>query len=198
LNEGSIAAPTAGLHFTEPLLNAIALKGVKIRELTLHVGVGTFRPVRTEIVEDHVMDMEHFEIPGSLKVEMEEAKASGRRIVAVGTTTTRSLEGYFSGIYRNGSKIPPSPVPRTRARGKGIFSGKCDLEPIRGTTDIFIYPGYTFRAINSLITNFHLPHSTPLMLVCALAGRENIFTAYHEAIMNGYRFLSYGDAMLIV
>jgi S-adenosylmethionine:tRNA ribosyltransferase-isomerase len=198
MTEGSIAAPTAGLHFTEPLLDAITSKGVKIRELTLHVGVGTFRPVRSERVEDHIMDMEYFEIPGSLINEMRQTRANGRRIVAVGTTTTRSLEGYFSGVYRNGSKIPPSPVPHTKSHVKCISSGKSDPEPIRGTTDIFIYPGHVFRAIDSLITNFHLPHSTPLMLVCALAGRENIFTAYHEAIRNGYRFLSYGDAMLIV
>lgn len=199
LNEGSIAAPTAGLHFTDALLSAITAKGVKIRELTLHVGIGTFRLIRTLMVEDHSMDREHFEIEKALIAEIQETRALGKRIVAVGTTTTRSLEGYFSGTYSNGSEPFSPPVLHTALPVKKGGAGKMKAsECVRGTTDIFIYPGYTFTAIDSLITNFHLPRSTPLMLVCALAGREKILTAYNAAIASGYRFLSYGDAMLIV
>jgi S-adenosylmethionine:tRNA ribosyltransferase-isomerase len=198
-NEGSIAAPTAGLHFTDVLLSSTASKGVKIRELTLHVGVGTFRPIRTLMLEDHVMDREHFEIEKAIIAEIQEAKASGKRIVAVGTTSTRSLEGYFSGRYNNGSKPPSPSVSHAGSPLKKVGTGRMKMpQSVIGTTDIFIYPGYTFMAIDSLVTNFHLPRSTPLMLVCALAGRENILTAYNEAITNRYRFLSYGDAMLIV
>jgi S-adenosylmethionine:tRNA ribosyltransferase-isomerase len=174
--EGSIAAPTAGLHFTDILLHKISSKGVKIRELTLHVGIGTFRPVRTERVEEHSMDTEYFEIDKRLISEIQETKASGKRIVSVGTTTTRALEGYKSGkcyvISQNGK--------------------------LKGKTSIFIHPGYTFKLIDSLITNFHLPRSTPLLLTSAFSGRENLLNAYKEAIARGYRFLSYGDAMLIV
>jgi S-adenosylmethionine:tRNA ribosyltransferase-isomerase len=192
-NEGSIAAPTAGLHFTNPLFDAIASRGVRIRKLTLHVGIGTFRPVRTEVVEDHSMEREYFEIPRALIAEIREAKASGNRVVAVGTTTTRCLEGYFSGIYNNGSGKKVSPEAHVEEPFKTSRPRQ-----ITGTTDIFIYPGYHFKAIDSLITNFHLPRSTPLILVCALAGREKILFAYREAMADGYRFLSYGDAMLIV
>jgi len=199
MKEGSIAAPTAGLHFTDVLLSSIASKGVKIRELTLHVGVGTFRPIRTLMLEDHFMDMEHFEIEKAIITEIQEAKASGKRIVAVGTTSTRSLEGYFSGRYNNGSKSPSPPFSHAWPPLEKVGTGGMKVpQSVTGTTDIFIYPGYTFMAIDSLVTNFHLPRSTPLMLVCALAGRENILTAYNEAIANRYRFLSYGDAMLIV
>lgn len=196
-NEGSIAAPTAGLHFTAPLLDELSAKGVKIRELTLHVGVGTFRPVRAEMVEDHCMDREYFEIPDSVISEVRETKAMGKRIVAVGTTTTRSLEGYFSGIYKH---IPiNTSASNADVRSHGPSEGtSAGLQAVTGTTDLFIYPGYVFKAVSSLITNFHLPRSTPLMLVCALAKKENILRAYREAIANKYRFLSYGDAMLIL
>ncbi len=197
--EGSIAAPTAGLHFTRALLEGLSARGVSVRELTLHVGVGTFRPIRTHSVEAHEMQREYFEIPDALIREIRSAKASGRRVVAVGTTTTRSLEGYFSGRYRNGSASSTSSasphVPLTQSTGE--MTQERD-STVRGTTDLFIYPGYTFRAIDALITNFHLPRSTPLMLVCALAGKDKIFAAYREAIRLGYRFLSYGDAMLIL
>jgi S-adenosylmethionine:tRNA ribosyltransferase-isomerase len=199
MNEGSIAAPTAGLHFTDRLLDELLSKGVKIRELTLHVGVGTFRPIRTELLKDHSMDMEYFEIPTTMIAEIQEAKKTGKRIVAVGTTTTRSLEGYFSGIYNNSSMSPSSTHSWAAVtENKVNTGGMIGHESIKGTTDIFIYPGYAFQAIDSLITNFHLPRSTPLMLVCALAGREKILSAYKEAIANSYRFLSYGDAMLIL
>jgi S-adenosylmethionine:tRNA ribosyltransferase-isomerase len=174
--EGSIAAPTAGLHFTERLLKEIASKGIVLRELTLHVGIGTFKPVRTEDVEEHYMEPEYFEIDKDLISEIKDSKASGKRVVSVGTTTTRAIEGYMSGrcniISRNGK--------------------------LKGTTDIFIYPGYTFCVIDSLITNFHLPGSTPLMLTSALCGRDKLMNAYKEAIARKYRFLSYGDAMLII
>lgn len=196
---GSIAAPTAGLHFTDTLLDAIHAKGIVIRELTLHVGIGTFRPVRTEMVEDHAMETEYFEIPKAVIAEVRAAKSSGKRIVAVGTTTTRLLEGYFSGVYKNGSTNPSCPILCSGAPENKFCSLKtAHNQCVTGTTDIFIYPGHSFRVIDSLVTNFHLPRSTPLMLVCALAGKERIFTAYNKAIANKYRFLSYGDAMLIL
>lgn len=174
--EGSIAAPTAGLHFTDALLKEITAKGIMLRELTLHVGVGTFRPIRTELLEEHSMDNEYFEIDKRLISEIREIKASGKRVISVGTTTTRAIEGYASGrrnvIAQNGR--------------------------MQGTTDIFIYPGYIFKIVDSLITNFHLPRSTPLMLASALCTWGNLSRAYKEAIARGYRFLSYGDAMLIL
>jgi S-adenosylmethionine:tRNA ribosyltransferase-isomerase len=174
--EGSIAAPTAGLHFTDSLLRDIAARGVKVREVTLHVGVGTFKPIRADNVDEHAMDEEYFELDQGLLSEIGEVKAAGKKIVTVGTTATRALEGYASGrcsvVSRNGK--------------------------LKGRTNIFIYPGYAFKVIDALITNFHMPRSTPLMLVSALTGRENLLAAYREAIAGGYRFLSYGDAMLIL
>ncbi|MBM4136617.1 MAG: tRNA preQ1(34) S-adenosylmethionine ribosyltransferase-isomerase QueA [Nitrospira sp.] len=190
--EGSIAAPTAGLHFTEGLLKEIKAKGVTIRELTLHIGIGTFKPILTSNVEAHCMDKEYFEIDKKLISEMKETKASGKRVVTVGTTTTRAIEGYMSGRYTNNTN-PPSPPLLKRGKG-GLLGSKF----ISGTTDIFIYPGYQFRAIDSLITNFHLPKSTPLMLTSALCGWEKLKNAYEEAIARRYRFFSYGDAMLFL
>jgi len=174
--EGSIAAPTAGLHFTRGLLDTIASKGVLVRSLTLHVGIGTFRPVKALNIEDHRMDEELFEMDASLIFEIEQTKKAGNRVIAVGTTTTRTLEGYMSNICT-------------------VFSSN---GTIKGSTNIFIYNGYSFRAIDSLITNFHLPGSTPLMLTAALAGRENLLNAYHVALSDRYRFFSYGDAMLVL
>jgi S-adenosylmethionine:tRNA ribosyltransferase-isomerase len=174
--EGSIAAPTAGLHFNEKLLGEISARGVSVRELTLHVGIGTFRPIRTEHVEEHSMDTEYFEIDRELISAIRETRVSGRKVISVGTTTTRALEGYSSGCRTTVSE-----------------NGK-----LRGKTDIFIYPGYSFKAIDSLVTNFHLPRSTPLMLASALAGWKNLANAYRDAIARKYRFLSYGDAMLIL
>lgn len=174
--EGSIAAPTAGLHFTDLLLRELVRKGVSVKEITLHVGTGTFRPVRTDILEEHSMDAEYFEMDADLIRDIRETKASGKRVFAVGTTSTRALEGYLSGrcgiVSRNGK--------------------------IQGETDIFIYPGHAFKAIDCLLTNFHLPKSTPLMLAAAKSGWENLLKAYQEAIAGEYRFLSYGDAMLIL
>ena len=174
--EGSIAAPTAGLHFSRPVFESIVSKGIMLRELTLHVGIGTFKPIRTDHVEEHSMDTEYFEISKHLLSEIDETRASGRKVFAVGTTTTRALEGFMSGNC-------------VTVAGNGA---------IHGSTNMFIYPGYSFNVVDSLITNFHLPRSTPLMLASAFCGRENLLKAYREAVDVGYRFLSYGDAMLIL
>ncbi len=192
IEEGSIAAPTAGLHFTDRLLKEITSKGILIRELTLHVGTGTFKPIRTKNVNDHSMEAEYFEIDKGLISEIREIKASGRRIISVGTTTTRAIEGYLSGRYTNNSNPPLSPFLKG---GKG---GLQSSKFISGATDIFIYPSYEFKAVDSLVTNFHLPRSTPLMLASAMCGWEKLIKAYKEAIAREYRFLSYGDAMLIL
>ena len=174
--EGSIAAPTAGLHFTHRLLDTIASKSIVIKTITLHVGTGTFRPVKTDELEDHSMEKEFFEIDHGLIAEIEEVKRRGNRVVAVGTTTTRALEGYLSG------RCTVASFNRT----------------VKAWTDIFIHEGYALKAVDSLITNFHLPRSTPLMLASAIAGRGKLLNAYREAISMGYRFFSYGDAMLVL
>ena len=175
---GSIAAPTAGLHFTRELLEELKGKGVVVRYLTLHVGTGTFKPVRADRVKDHLMEPERFELDRSLIETIEKTKNSGKRVVSVGTTTSRAIEGFFSGIYKR--------------LGLETDQGIC------GSTDIFIYPGYDFKAVDSLVTNFHLPASTPLMLASALCGRKSLLRAYEQAVSMGYRFFSYGDAMLIL
>lgn len=174
--EGSIAAPTAGLHFTQNVLDNMKSKGIRIRTITLHVGVGTFRPIRTARLDDHTMEKEYFTIDRHLLTEIKQAKASKHRIVAVGTTTTRALEGYNSGICE-----------------ASVNNGS-----VHGFTDIFIHGGYTLRMIDTLITNFHLPRSTPLMLTAVLAGRKNLLAAYEKAVLERYRFFSYGDAMLVL
>lgn len=168
---GSVASPTAGLHFTQPLMEEVRSLGIPIYEVTLHVGAGTFLPVRTENIEDHHMHTEHYEIDPETAAALNEAKASGRRIVAIGTTSVRTLESAAS------------------------ESGR--LEKLTGDTSIFIHPGYSFRFIDDLLTNFHTPESTLLMLVSALAGRENMLRAYSHAIEERYRFFSYGDACFI-
>ncbi len=170
-NVGSAAAPTAGLHFTKELLEALKEKGVEIEYVTLHVGLGTFRPVSVENINDHVMHSEFYQMSKDTADRLTKAKAEGRRIISVGTTSTRTLETIMS-LY-------------------GEFR-ECS-----GWTNIFIYPGYEFKAIDALITNFHLPKSTLVMLVSALAGRENILNAYNEAIKERYRFFSFGDSMFI-
>ena len=170
-HEGSAAAPTAGLHFTNELLAEIEAKGVKIARVTLHVGLGTFRPVKVENILDHHMHSEYYEISEEAADTINSVKQSGGRIIAVGTTSTRTLES----------------VADTHG---------C-IKPCRGWTDIFIYPGYEFKAIDCLITNFHLPESTLIMLVSALAGKDNVMAAYMEAVENRYRFFSFGDAMFI-
>ena len=168
---GSAAAPTAGLHFTEELLNQIRAKGVKVCFVTLHVGLGTFRPVKEEDILDHVMHSEYCMIPEETARIINETKSAGGRVIAVGTTSCRTLESFTE---PDGTVIP-----------KG------------GWTDIFIYPGYTFKCIDALVTNFHLPESTLIMLVSALAGRENILHAYETAVKERYRFFSFCDAMYI-
>ncbi len=168
---GSAAAPTAGLHFTEELLDRIRAKGVKVCFVTLHVGLGTFRPVKEEDILDHVMHSEYCVIPEETARTINETKASGGRVVAVGTTSCRTLESF------------------TEPDGTVLAKG--------GWTDIFIYPGYTFKCIDALVTNFHLPESTLIMLVSALAGREHILHAYETAVRERYRFFSFGDAMFI-
>ncbi|HMK44713.1 MAG TPA: tRNA preQ1(34) S-adenosylmethionine ribosyltransferase-isomerase QueA [Dissulfurispiraceae bacterium] len=173
---GSIAAPTAGLHFTAGVLDSLRRKGVRIEELTLHVGVGTFQPVRADDIEAHAMATESFAVPERLLSDVQVTKKKGRRVVTVGTTATRALEAVACGRFRD------------EGSSHGI---------IRGSTDIFIYPGFRFLAADAILTNFHLPRSTPLMLVSALRGAPAIRAAYKEAIAKGYRFFSYGDAMLI-
>jgi S-adenosylmethionine:tRNA ribosyltransferase-isomerase len=170
---GSIAAPTAGLHFTPEILAALEEGGVKRAEVTLHVGYGTFKPVRTARVEDHVVDPEQYEIPAATAEAIHRAKDEGRRVIAVGTTTTRALE---DAAQRGSGRVLP-----------GV-----------GTASIFIHPGHTFSAIDALLTNFHLPASSLLMLVAAFAGTETTLAAYRDAVQQRYRFYSYGDAMLII
>lgn len=174
---GSIAAPTAGLHFTEKLLEKIIKKGVILREITLHVGAGTFKMIKVEDVEKHKMESEYFEIDMQTIRDIYRTEATGKKIFSVGTTTTRALEGYARGQYKDTGS---------------------DEYKIRGYTDIFIYPGYRFKTVTALITNFHLPKSTPLALVYAFCEPEMVKNAYKEAIEKKYRFFSYGDAMLII
>lgn len=189
---GSIAAPTAGIHFTGELMERLAGKGVLVRHITLHIGTGTFKPIRVEAVKDHAMDPEYFEIDAALMKTIQSVKDSGKRVITVGTTTTRAIEGYASGRYTPSSDQSPIPNPPT----VGWTEPQSPI--IRGFTDIFIYPGYKFRVVDSLITNFHTPRSTPLMLTAALCGTKKLMEAYSSAIDLGYRFFSYGDAMLIL
>ena len=170
--EGSAAAPTAGLHFTPELLKKIEEKGVKIANVTLHVGIGTFRPVKEENGEDHEMHVEHFYIKQEDVEKINETKKNGKRVIAVGTTSCRVLETIAS-------------------EDNGM------VKETEGDTNIFIYPGYKFKCIDGLITNFHLPKSTLLMLVSALAGKDYILKAYNEAVKEKYKFFSFGDAMFI-
>ena len=206
--QGSIAAPTAGLHFTDELLGKIREQGVIVRTVTLHVGTGTFKPVKAGSPSGHRMDPEYFEIGQSLMGEIADVKRKGNRLVAVGTTATRTIEGFMSGSYK---ERDASGVERHALKDKNNDSLDARratpdasrlLEdarrPFCGYTDVFIYPGYEFKAVDSLITNFHLPRSTPLMLVAALSGLSNISRAYKDAIALNYRFFSYGDAMLIL
>jgi S-adenosylmethionine:tRNA ribosyltransferase-isomerase len=171
-HEGAIAAPTAGLHFTSDLLARLRQRGVELRAVTLHVGVGTFKPVTVDQIEDHRMAAEWVEVGVETVRAIEQARATGRRIVAVGTTVVRALE--------------------TAARADG------QIRPYQGETDLFMTPGFSFKAVDALLTNFHLPRTTLLMLVSALAGTEFLRQAYAEAVRERYRFYSYGDAMLIL
>ena len=168
---GSAAAPTAGLHFTKELLDKVKAKGVQIEYVTLHVGLGTFRPVMSETIEEHHMHSESYQMTKETAIALNQAKAAGKRIISVGTTSTRTLESIMAkyGCFR-----------------------EC-----HESTNIFIYPPYQFQAVDALITNFHLPKSTLIMLVSALAGREHVLGAYHIAVQKKYRFFSFGDAMFI-
>ncbi|WP_313164162.1 tRNA preQ1(34) S-adenosylmethionine ribosyltransferase-isomerase QueA [Sedimentibacter sp.] len=170
-NPGSAAAPTAGLHFNDEVLKRLERKGVDIARLTLHVGLGTFRPVKAEFISEHKMHSEYYELSEREANKINKAKQSGKRVISVGTTSTRTLEtiGDENGLVRHK----------------------------KGWTDIFIFPGYKYRVVDALITNFHLPESTLIMLVSALAGKENIMKAYKTAVENKYRFFSFGDAMFI-
>ena len=170
--DGSAAAPTAGLHFTEELLQKIRSKGVRIAEVLLHVGLGTFRPVKEDVITDHKMHSEYYEIDEAAAETVNAAKREGRRVIAVGTTSVRTLE--------------------TVADGRGY------IRPCRGNTEIFLYPPYRMKCVDALITNFHLPESTLLMLVACMTGREEILNVYKTAVEEKYRFFSFGDAMLIV
>jgi len=169
-HQGSVAAPTAGLHFDQPMLTALMNQGIALAYVTLHVGAGTFQPVRDEDMSKHIMHSERYQVPAETVAAIARAKAAGGRVIAVGTTSMRTLEAASStGVLRSGS----------------------------GETKIFITPGYEFRTVDRLITNFHLPKSTLMMLVSAFAGHHNIVEAYRHAVESRYRFFSYGDAMLL-
>ncbi len=170
--KGAIAAPTAGLHFTQELLLELSAKGIQTAEITLHVGIGTFRPVEVKDIKTHQMHEERIEVPLETVEKIRQTKASGGRVIAVGTTSTRALEGAAAACG--------------------------ELQPFNGRTDIFIYPGYQWRVIDGLITNFHLPESSLLMMVSALIGRERLMRIYQDAIAHEYRFYSFGDAMLVL
>lgn len=168
--KGSVAAPTAGLHFDIPLLQALREAGIEMAYLTLHIGAGTFQPVRTNVLSEHKMHREYFELSSTVVQQIQETKARGKRVIAVGTTSLRALES-------------------------ASLSG--ETKAFHGETDIFIYPGFNFQCVDALITNLHLPRSTLLMLVCAFGGYETLMAAYQHAVQNAYRFYSYGDAMWI-
>ena len=170
---GSVAAPTAGLHFTPELLDELAARGIERAEVTLHVGYGTFKPMKADRVEDHVVDPEIYAIDEAAAVAINRARAEGRRVIAVGTTTTRAVE---DAARRGGGAVAPGTA----------------------SAEVFIYPGFEFQVIDGLLTNFHLPKSSLLMLVCAFAGREPVLAAYQEAVRARYRFYSYGDAMVVI
>ncbi|GGE42812.1 S-adenosylmethionine:tRNA ribosyltransferase-isomerase [Pullulanibacillus camelliae] len=172
-HEGSAAAPTAGLHFTEELLQRLKDKGVHISFITLHVGLGTFRPVKTDTIEDHHMHAEFYRMPDEVAEQLNKTRQEGGRVIAVGTTVIRTLETIAT-------------------KYNGQFEGSS------GWTDIFIYPGYRYQGVDGFITNFHLPKSTLIMLVSAFAGREFLMSAYREAVKERYRFFSFGDAMLVL
>ncbi|GHA23468.1 tRNA preQ1(34) S-adenosylmethionine ribosyltransferase-isomerase QueA [Oceanisphaera arctica] len=172
---GAVAAPTAGLHFDQPLLDALTAKGAELAFVTLHVGAGTFQPVRVEQVLEHKMHAEYIEVSPQVVAQIEATRARGGRVIAVGTTSVRSLESAARATMANGEP----------------------LAPFYGDTDIFIYPGYRFQLVDAMVTNFHLPESTLIMLVSAFAGYDHIMEAYRQAVAERYRFFSYGDAMFI-
>ncbi|MCR5502998.1 MAG: tRNA preQ1(34) S-adenosylmethionine ribosyltransferase-isomerase QueA [Lachnospiraceae bacterium] len=178
--EGSAAAPTAGLHFTKELLNEIGDLGISLAYVTLHVGLGTFRPVKAEDIRDHVMHEEHYMISGEAAAIVNETKKNGGRVICVGTTSVRTIESAAEKLPEQGGDKP-----------------SYGLRACSGDTGIFIYPGYEFKLTDGIITNFHLPESTLIMLVSAFAGREHVLEAYREAVREKYRFFSFGDAMFL-
>jgi len=189
-HKGSVAAPTAGLHFTPELMELLRAKGVDFRFVTLHIGLDTFRPVQVEDAREHHMHSEYATLPVETAIAINQAKAEGRRVIAIGTTAVRVLE--TAGLLAEGALRNPRLQPLAEGKPEDV------VLPFAGWTDIFIYPGYRFRVVDALITNFHLPRSTLLMLVSAFAGRERILQAYEEAVREGYRFYSFGDAMFIL
>ncbi len=191
---GSVAAPTAGLHFTSEVLECIRQRGIETAELTLHVGLGTFQPVRAEVVEENKLHKEWFEISEEAAGKIQRARDAGRRIVAVGTTTVRTLE------YVVRRKSPPEQTQLERGALESVAGSRYSegrIVPQSGEADIFIYPGFEFRVVGAMLTNFHLPKSTLLMLVSAFAGREHVLRAYAHAVRERYRFYSYGDCMFV-
>lgn len=190
--KGSVAAPTASLNMTEEILDSLRKKGVEIKYLTLHVGLGTFMPIRVEKIEEHKMHQEYFEIPAETAEEIRKAHQNGGRVFALGTTVARTLEYAHNAIFEkslNGNSGNRKDLSKVSKNQNGDLSGEAD---------IFIFPGYEFKTIQGLITNFHAPKSTVLMLASAFAGWENLKNAYNHAIQNGeYKFLSYGDSMII-
>jgi S-adenosylmethionine:tRNA ribosyltransferase-isomerase len=176
---GSVAAPTAGLHFTPEILERMRTRGIETAEITLHVGLGTFQPVHAEVVEEHKLHREWYSIGEEAARKINTAMSSGRRVVAIGTTTVRTLEYAAS--------VAPA----------GLSRGEQHIQPGSGEADIFIYPGFQFRVVGAMLTNFHLPKSTLLMLVSAFAGREFTLNAYRHAVEQRYRFYSYGDCMFV-
>ena len=188
--EGSVAAPTAGLHFTKEIMEKAEAKGVSIVRVELHVGIGTFRPVSAENIEEHHMHLEEYFVSEDAAKKINETKKNGGRVIAVGTTSVRTLESAAHIVNDGGAG---KAISETGAIADEVY----ELRPGRGETDIFIYPGYRFKLVDGLITNFHLPRSTLLMLVSAFYSKDKILEAYREAVDKGYRFFSYGDAMLI-
>jgi len=202
---GSVAAPTAGLHFTDEILGRLRERGVETASVTLHVGLGTFAPIRSEVVEEHKLHTEWYQIPEETAEKIARAKRDGRRVVAVGTTTVRTLE-YAAGRgleqeheqnqnQNQNQDQNQDQLPQLRQQRADV--GHPIITAHSGEADIFIYPGYKFRVVDALLTNFHLPKSTLLMLVSAFAGRERVLEAYHHAVRERYRFFSYGDCMFI-
>ena len=200
---GSVAAPTAGLHFTPEILERIRGRGIEMVEITLHVGLGTFQPVHVARVEDHKLHREAYEISAAAARAINKAKHDGRRVVAVGTTTVRTLEdavGRTEGARSGLDRVKPDRVGPDYVE-PALAETACKEPPVavpgRGEAEVFIYPGYRFRVVDALLTNFHLPQSTLLMLVCALGGQQLALQAYEHAVAVGYRFYSYGDCMFV-
>lgn len=204
-HEGSAAAPTAGLHFTPELLEKVRAKGIRIAEVTLHVGLGTFRPVKVEDVTQHHMHSEFYQVDQEAADIINETKENGGKVICVGTTSCRTIESAAMRLQEEmakGSCVREASGGACAGEGNGPKDSAAEncreyLRPCSGWTEIFIYPGYEFRVLDGLVTNFHLPESTLLMLVSALAGKEHIMAAYEEAVREQYRFFSFGDAMLI-